>query len=297
MVTSKSCIDLCFESTRVHLRRFLFGTIIRDVFCEDEFGDVEGALEELCSPNDSYGWSSAGVYAFWDTTSRELLYIGLASDLPNRFRQHSRSQRGRRVGSKNDDLTRHLSNHDKVGYTIFVQSTVSQPVVSRTRLNRSIALSAYDGDDSVFVDQEQHQIVDIAALEGKLLAAHDDSLGAKPPWNRIGGNQSSRNQPTSFTRGTLDVISGVASSLLVARESLREIADNPTAAANEVFLHAARAQAVIGSHLRGDGLTDADILRELNIIGQDPKYMGEYRYGEIVSSHYLNRVEPFLATR
>lgn len=40
------------------------------------------AIDDLCSPKDNYGWASAGIYCFW-------VYIGLAGDLAERFKQHN----------------------------------------------------------------------------------------------------------------------------------------------------------------------------------------------------------------
>lgn len=38
----------------------------------------------LCSPNDNYG-ASAGIYCFWNYHIEEVLFIGLAGDLVERF--------------------------------------------------------------------------------------------------------------------------------------------------------------------------------------------------------------------
>lgn len=43
------------------------------------------AIDDLCCPNDNYGWVSAGIYCFWDYYTHEVLYIGLAGDLAERF--------------------------------------------------------------------------------------------------------------------------------------------------------------------------------------------------------------------
>ena len=49
----------------------LFGTIIMDSYKKNEIKTVAEYLEEICSPQDSYGWSSAGIYSFWDYESRD----------------------------------------------------------------------------------------------------------------------------------------------------------------------------------------------------------------------------------
>ena len=67
----------------------MFGTVIIDAYSKEDRKEMADAIEDLCSPNDNYGWSSAGIYCFWDYYTREVLYIGLASDLSDRFRQHN----------------------------------------------------------------------------------------------------------------------------------------------------------------------------------------------------------------
>ena len=51
--------------------------------------ELANAIDDLCSPNDNYGWASAGIYCFWDYYAEAILYIGLASDLAVRFKQHN----------------------------------------------------------------------------------------------------------------------------------------------------------------------------------------------------------------
>lgn len=67
----------------------MFGTIILDAYCLDETKSMAEFIDEICSPLDTVGWASAGIYSFWNYDTRELLYIGLASDLYVRFKQHN----------------------------------------------------------------------------------------------------------------------------------------------------------------------------------------------------------------
>ena len=59
----------------------MFGTVILDAYTKDETKELADAINDLCCPNDNYGWASAGIYCFWDYYTREVLYIGLARDL------------------------------------------------------------------------------------------------------------------------------------------------------------------------------------------------------------------------
>ena len=67
----------------------MFGTVIIDAYQKSETMEWAEAIEDLCSPNDSYGWASAGIYCFWDYYFEEILYIGLAVNLSERFKQHN----------------------------------------------------------------------------------------------------------------------------------------------------------------------------------------------------------------
>ena len=67
----------------------MFGTVIIDAYTKDETEALAYAIDDICCPSDNYGWASAGIYCFWDYNTHEVLYIGLASDLYERFRQHN----------------------------------------------------------------------------------------------------------------------------------------------------------------------------------------------------------------
>ena len=67
----------------------MFGTVIIDAYRENEKQQMADAIDDLCCPNDNYGWASAGIYCFWDYYTHEVLYIGLAGDLAERFMQHN----------------------------------------------------------------------------------------------------------------------------------------------------------------------------------------------------------------
>lgn len=58
-----------------------------DSYKADEVELMANNIDEICSPIDSIGWASAGIYSFWDYYTKDVLYIGLASDLCIRFKQ------------------------------------------------------------------------------------------------------------------------------------------------------------------------------------------------------------------
>ncbi len=59
----------------------MFGTVIIDAYRKEEIEEMANAIDDLCSPTDSCGWASAGIYCFWDYYAEAILYIGLAGDL------------------------------------------------------------------------------------------------------------------------------------------------------------------------------------------------------------------------
>ena len=60
----------------------MFGTIIVDSYSKDEIDIIVDSLDEICSPNDFYGWSSAGIYSFWNYYTKEIIIF---SCIPSRI--------------------------------------------------------------------------------------------------------------------------------------------------------------------------------------------------------------------
>ena len=110
----------------------MFGTVIIDAYRKEETIEIADAVEDLCSPNANYGWASAGIYCFWDYYIEEILYIGLAGDLAERFKQHN-GILPLKEGSKQKKIEEYFSKNERLGYTIFVQSPLSQPLVHRNQ--------------------------------------------------------------------------------------------------------------------------------------------------------------------
>lgn len=110
----------------------MLGTVIIDAYRKEEALEMVNAIDDLCSPTDNYGWASAGIYCFWDYYAEAILYIGLAGDLAERFRQHN-GILPVKEGSKQKQIEDYFSKNERLGYTIFVQSPLSQPLVHRNR--------------------------------------------------------------------------------------------------------------------------------------------------------------------
>lgn len=207
----------------------MFGTIIIDAYEQCEAQSLADAIDEICSPTDSYGWASAGIYSFWDYYSNEVLYIGLASDLKIRFMQHNGLIAIDANACKHSQIQEYFLAHEKLGYSIFVQSPLSQPVVQRNiEQYRNYLEIAKDQPIENYAGEEG--IPQIKLAEGQLIEAYRIVKGDIPDWNKIGGNIHARKYATTgnyhqiveaFTHQEM-------SNLLTSKSTIRELAENST---------------------------------------------------------------------
>ena len=219
----------------------MFGTVILDAYSQDETEKLASAIDDLCCPCDSYGWASAGIYSFWDYNTHEVMYIGLASDLAVRFKQHNGLLSMPEEGCKLNQIQEYFKSHEKLGYTIFVQSPLSQPMVHRNReLYERIAA---EHNSSVQDYASEQGLADIKRVEGILIEAFNKYYGRFPAWNKVGGSIAGQqnvlpnniNIVKSFSNPQSYVINPI-----VSRSTIRELSDNPTFEGYESYLHCVR---------------------------------------------------------
>ncbi|MCU4759364.1 MULTISPECIES: GIY-YIG nuclease family protein [unclassified Bacillus (in: firmicutes)] len=211
----------------------MFGTIIQDAYTKDETNQIVEALEDLCNPSYPHGWSSAGIYCFWDYTTKEVLYIGLARDLLERFKQHNGIIRVDPKGCKIKKIEEYFQSKQKLGYSIFVQSPMHQPF---GRKNKGM-LGRYTEEQFPFA---QYPIDDIKVVEGILIECFKKKHGDLPPWNRVGGSTNGQAAATDGNYILIESLTHPNITPLIARYTLREIYDNSTYLAYEEYLHAVR---------------------------------------------------------
>ena len=219
----------------------MFGTIILDAYKKDEVYSFSEKIEEICSPLDTVGWASAGIYSFWDYTSKEILYIGLASDLYIRFKQHNGLLPIEHNACKYEQIQEYFEKHEKLGYSILVQSTLSQPIVHRNEKMyreflskpKGIPIENYAGEEG---------LENIRRVEGQLIEAYRMVVGDIPPWNKIGGDIRGRKAATvgNFVQIVKAFSEGNMNNHLVSKSSLRELAESPTYEWFELQLHGLR---------------------------------------------------------
>lgn len=217
----------------------MFGTIIQDAYKEDEKEVLANAINDICNPNDNNGWASAGIYCFWNYQTREVLYIGLARDFSERFKQHNGLITVDPKGCKIENINEYFRENDKLGYSIFVQSPLHQPITSRNIFDlfckdpESVNVRDYD-------DEPVKQ--DYIMAEGILIEAYKKMFNTIPPWNKISGSKRGQMASVIGNYEIIEILTSKDPSPLLARYSIREISNNPTYERYEVFLHPARQQ-------------------------------------------------------
>ena len=224
----------------------MFGTVIIDAYTKEESVEIAECIEDLCSPNDNYGWASAGIYCFWDYYIEEVLYIGLASDLCTRFKQHNGLLPIDEDCSKQKQIEKYFSCNERLGYTIFVQSPLSQPLVHRNRgVYEKFAQQINAPVEDMLSERGKK---DIKRVEGILIESYRRKYGHLPPWNKVGGAvegqhkvmENNINIVKSFCKPDMYAVSPI-----ISHSTLRELSNNPTYASYENFLHVVRVYMLI----------------------------------------------------
>lgn len=219
----------------------MFGTIIMEAYKLDEAEKIAGFIDEICSPMNSIGWASAGIYSFWDYYTKEILYIGLASDLYIRFMQHNGLYPISENACKVQRINEYFKSRNKLGYSILVQSPLSQPIVHRNEnkyrkfLNapKGIPIPNYAGEEG---------LAHIREAEGQLIESYRRYVGDLPPWNKIGGEANSRKYASenNYLYVVRAFATGTSDNFLVSRSTIRELAENATYEWFETQLHGLR---------------------------------------------------------
>lgn len=241
----------------------MFGSVLRDVYRAEDREAVHYAIDDLCSPSDNMLWASVGVYCYFDPYANpdepwasRALYVGEASDLPERFASHNGLSGGRTKGNKWQQVQDWFGDHEFLGIALLPQSPLAQTNTHRER--KAIMGTAGPGP---VVDNPNYGKESMQLLEGQLIEAHRLEFGGRPAWNNMGA--SIRGQalaPTGTARGLLPLIDGRDDSLLCARHPIRCLSNVPHFGFFEAeALHLARMIAVASD----EGGTDLVILRTL----------------------------------
>lgn len=246
----------------------MLATIILDSFSKGEANEIAKALDMICAPDDNYGFASACIYAFWGLPGRDVLYIGLARDVARRFRQHTGLLSCDPACCKREKLDDYFQGHDRLGYSIIVQSSLDQPATQEDREQLAeLYDDAFAAQVADFIEGEEN----ITVAEGFLLELHRQLGDRLPPWNeQHGAKRGHRQRGLVPQKDKIDMaveiirtgmspeqierewakrgssyelllnLTGYELSDLNARSTLRQIASDPTVEGHEEFLHGVR---------------------------------------------------------
>ena len=285
----------------------MLATIILDSFSKVEASEIADALDMICSPDETYGFASACIYAFWSIPERDVLYIGLARDVTSRFRQHTGLRACDPASCKRKEIDAYFEDHPRLGYSIMVQSTLDQPV---SETERAELAELYDDAFAADVADFFHGEENIVLAEGFLLELHRQLGDRLPPWNKMHGSVRGRQrrslsdhreqirtvvemvrtgkQPDQIIREMAEKgppyelllnLTGEEMSFLNANSTLRQIAKDNTVEGHEEFLHGVRI------HMLLHGSTFADAIRFQ--LDQTPYYQS--RVEAMTESGYLHQ--------
>ena len=153
------------------------------------------------------------MYLFWDPDTREPLYIGVASNLADRFAQHN-SLSGHRPskGNKAQQINDWFAGHSGVGFSIVLQEGLADELYEPYSRN----------------------------AEGQLLEGYRQAHGRLPPWNGIGGSRVGAGYARGNSAAWVDFAAGAKDGLVVARRTIRRLNDSATAEYYENTIHPAR---------------------------------------------------------
>ena len=210
-----------------------FGSFILDSYAHDEKAVLAESINDICSPFDSFSWASTGIYCFWDYYSHEILYIGKSIDLSERFRQHNGIAFPHEGGTKREEIGRYFENNPRLGYSIFVQSSLSQS--SNRRNYKSYPFT--DVNRCIDVDSCES----ISAIEGNFLIECHNLTGSYPIWNHMGGKVYKYDKKyINIYKELLNHLSGRVMDDFISRSSIRELSSNSSYLCYELELHAIR---------------------------------------------------------
>ncbi len=213
----------------------MLGTIVIEKYKKTERKDIVKSLETL-TVNNCQDWATAGLYSYWDYDSKEILYIGLAVDLVERFKQHNGFLNCNDSSCKYQEIEQYFDKNEYLGFSIILQSALSQPINQRQR--KKYKDSFNESELSNILGEQGHN--EIKRLEGILLEGFRQKHGKYPLWNKMGGSKAGQKSLKESNLGLLDLLNSNEPNKYISRVSLRELSDNATYCRYEAYLHSIR---------------------------------------------------------
>ena len=197
-----------------------------------------------------------------------------------RFKQHNGLLPIDDGACKYQQIQQYFATHKKFGYSVLVQSSLSQPIVHR---NENLYRKFLDAPKGMPIPDYagSEGIENIKQAEGQLIESYRQVVGDIPPWNKIGGDIGSR-KFASFNNYQLVVeafAKGTHENFLISRCTIRELAENATYSWFEIQLHGLRMMML---SMRMTFEEAVSIQKQLN-----PFF--EEQWNRIVDSNYLDK--------
>lgn len=219
----------------------MLSTFIHDQYSADNTKDLAFALDELFTPCNENGWASSGIYCFWAPETFEILYIGLALDLSQRFRQHNGMIKLSKNACKKLEIIDWFKRHDKLGFSVLVQSSLDQASCKRYNIRFDLTKDEMEKQYGELITAGHEAIV---SAEGLLIEVHKKAKNKLPLWNKVGGSILGGKMATVRDVNLLKYFSGELDHWLISRKSIMQLHKNPTFEKWEHYLHAIRSHAM-----------------------------------------------------
>ena len=212
----------------------MLATILIDRYKKTETKEIAEALKLITIENQQ-DWSTAGIYCYWDYCKKEILYIGLAVDLLERFKQHNGISNCDPKSCKIEKINNYFSSNEYIGFSITLQSSLSQPVTKKQIRKHSnfskselIEILGKNGAD------------EIKHTEGILIEGFNTKYNKKPEWNIIGGSTQAQSIAKGKNVKILEYLTLTEPNKYISRVSLRELSKNKDYLKYEAYLHSIR---------------------------------------------------------
>jgi len=224
-------------------------TLIPNYYTEGSTKELADAIEDVCSPAGNWGFASSGIYVFWNVATHEILYIGLAVDLGLRFKQHNGLAGCPENSSKREQIAAHFAANEKLGYTVLVQSPLSQAQCAgrEKAIPGELELAA---EELGYLDADEvREIINTPLMnglrwvEGALIRGFEQDYRRRPAWNRNSGAEIEySDEDLARARTMLRAVVFLKSDYLhlTSHCSMVELSASATHVTFESFLHGVR---------------------------------------------------------
>ena len=212
----------------------MLATILIDKYKKSETKEIAEALKLLTIENQQ-DWSTAGIYCYWDYYKKEILYIGLAVDLLERFKQHNGISKCNPKSCKLQKINDYFSSNEYIGFSIILQSSLSQPVTQR-----QIKKHSNFSKSELIGILGKNGANEIKYTEGILIEGFNTKYNRNPKWNVIGGSTQAQSIAKGKNVEMLNYLITNKQNRYTSRVSLKELSKNNTFCRYEAYLHSLR---------------------------------------------------------